>query len=92
MTSLQALVVHASALTTIAHGLPVVPVLHMRPVQVVSPYSILRDVDSTATRVIDTVLTITKEAAQLSQQIPYLRGLAGTILEIIKIKEVSNPV
>jgi hypothetical protein len=87
MDPLQALVVHASTLTAIAHGLPVLPVLRLHP-DVVPLHSRLQDVDSTATNVIDTVLTITKEASQISQQVPYLRGLSGAILQIIKIREV----
>jgi hypothetical protein len=86
MDPLQALVLHASALTVIAHGLPVLPVHRLCP-DVVPSDSRLQD-DFTATDVIDTVLTITREASQISQQVPYLRGLSGTILQIIKIKEV----
>jgi hypothetical protein len=37
-----------------------------------------------------TALGITKEVGELLKDIPYIKGVAGTVLQIIKIGDVSN--
>jgi hypothetical protein len=86
MDALQDLQLPASALTFTPDGQPLAPPAS-HPV-VIPPLSTLENVDSTATNLVDTILTIVKEVSQIFQHLPYIKGLSGVILQIIRIKEV----
>ena len=47
---------------------------------------------STVSNTVEDVLKITKEASDLFKGVPYVKALAGVILQIIKIREVRVPV
>jgi hypothetical protein len=87
MDSPQAVVFESSSRTIIAHGLPTVPSTH----SVVLPSTTNQEyVASTATNIVDTVSKIAKEAGEMLKGVPYVKALAGIIIQIIKIREVRE--
>ena len=84
MDLLQTVGLQASWMTTVAHGLPVVPSLPTGiPSTTNSEY-----VTSTTTNIVDTVLKIAKEASELFKNVPYIKAFAGIVIQIINIREV----
>ena len=83
----QAVVLESSSRTMIAHGLPMVPSTH----SVALPSTTHQIyVASTATNLVDTVSGIAKEAGEMLKGVPYVKALAGIIIQIIKIREVRE--
>jgi len=56
------------------------------------PVTIQENAASTMSNTVEDVLKITKEASDLFKGVPYVKALAGVILQIIKIREVRVPV
>ena len=88
MDAIQDLQLLALAVTITTHALPVIPCARLA---VVCPLSTQEYVDSMMTNLVDTISTITKEVSLTLQNAPYIRGLSGIILQIIKIREVRSP-
>ena len=87
MNSSQAVVLESSSRTIIAHGRPTVPSTH----SVALPSTTHQEyVVSTGTNIVDTVAKIAKEASEMLKGVPYVKALAGIIIQIIKIREVRE--
>ena len=54
------------------------------------PVTIQGNAASTVSNIVEDVLKITKEASDLFKSVPYVKALAGVILQIIKIREVRG--
>ena len=55
----------------------------------VSPSTNSREVIvSTTTNIVDTVLKLTKVAGEMLKEVPYVKALAGIIVQIIEIRDV----
>ena len=72
----------------VAHGLP-----NMALAPSTRPLELLSATDdeyvvSTTTNLVDTVSKIAKEAGEMLKDVPYVKALAGIIVQIIKIREV----
>ena len=73
----------------VAHGLPV-PVVPPAP-SVAIPSATNREyIKSTARNTIDTVTKIAKEASDTFKNVPYIKGIAGIVIQIITIREVRE--
>jgi hypothetical protein len=87
MNSPQAVVFESSSRTIISHGLPTVPSTHSVALPSITDQEY---VASTATNIVDTVSKIAKEAGEMLKGVPYVKALAGIIIQIIKIREVRE--
>jgi len=45
-------------------------------------------IESTTTNMVDTVSKIAKEVGEIFKDVPYIKAVAGIIVQIIKIREV----
>jgi len=69
-----------------AHGIPVVPPAPFA----ISSATDREYIESTTTNIIDTVSKIAKEAGKMFKDVPYIKALAGIVIQIISIKEVRE--
>jgi len=72
--------------TMVAHGIPEVPPAALA----ISSTTDGDYIESTATTVVDTVLTIAKEASETFKNVPYIKAFAGIVIQIIRIREVRE--
>ena len=87
MNSPQAVVLESSSRTIIAHELPTVPSTHSVALPSTTHQAY---VAPTATNLVDTVAKIAKETGEMLKGVPYVKALAGIIIQIIKIREVRE--
>ena len=85
MNALQVLHLQASLMTMIAHGLPAVP---STPLPTMLSPDLRQRLDATTKGAIDTILNVAKEAGGLLKDVPYVKAVAGTVVQIIQMKEV----
>ena len=90
MDPVQNVGLQASWMTMVAHGVPrAVPGLQVPSIAI--PSATNREyVGSTTTNIVDTTLKIAKEASGTFQNVPYIKALAGIIIQIISIREVRE--
>jgi hypothetical protein len=70
-----------------AHGVPVVP----PSPSIAIPLPTNREyVEFTTTNIVDIVLKIAKEASDTFKHVPYIKGFAGIVIQIISIREVRE--
>jgi hypothetical protein len=87
MDPLQTVGLQASWMTTVAHGVPVVPPAP----SIAIPSTTNREyVEFTTTSIVDTVLKIAKEASDTFKNVPYIKAFAGIVIQIITIREVRE--
>ena len=87
MDPLQTVGLQASWMTMVAHAVPVVP---PAPSVATSSTTNREYIESTTTNIVDTVLKITKEASETFKDVPYIKALAGILIQIISIREVRE--
>jgi hypothetical protein len=87
MDPLQTVVLQASWMTMVAHGIPVLPPASSF---VTSSTTNREYIESTATNIADTVLKIAQEASKMFTNVPYITGIAGIVIQIISIREVRE--
>ena len=82
----QTRLVQASFATMIAHGRSIAPFTRH---STVSPSTNSREfIASTTTNIADTVFRLAKDAGEILRDIPYVKALAGIIVQIIQIRDV----
>ena len=74
-------------MTMVAHGMPVVP---PTPPCTLSSTTNREYIESTTTNLVDTVLKIAKEASEMFKNVPYIKAVAGIVIQIISIREVRE--
>ena len=47
-------------------------------------------VESTATNIVDTALNIVQDASAMFKNVPYIKAIAGLVIQIIRIREVRE--
>ena len=88
MDPVQTIVLQASWMTMVAHGIPMVP---PAPSIAIGPSTTNREyIESTTTNTVDTVLKIAKEASDMFKTVPYIKAFAGIVIQIISIREVRE--
>ena len=85
MNALQVLRLQASLMTMVAHGLPALP---STPLPTTLSPNLRERLDNTTTSAIDTILKVAKEAGGVLKDVPYVKAVAGTVVQIIQMKEV----
>ena len=82
----QTRLVQASFATMIAHGRSIAPFTRH---STVSPSTNSHEsIASTTTNIADTVLRLAKDAGEILRNVPYVKALAGIIVQIIQIRDV----
>jgi hypothetical protein len=71
----------------VAHAVPVVP---PAPSVATSSTTNREYIGSTTTYMVDNILKITKEASETFKDVPYIKALAGILVQIISIREVRD--
>ena len=83
----QTVGLQASWMTMVGHRVPVVPPAS----SIANPSTTnFEYVESTTTNIVDTVLKLAKEASETFKNIPYIKALAGIVIQIINIREVQK--
>jgi len=86
MHTVQTRSLQASFATTVAHGRSTL--LFTRHLTVSPSTNSRESIASTTTNIVDTVLKLAKDAGGILKDVPYLKALSGTIVQIIEIRDV----
>ena len=88
MDPFQSVGLQSSWMSMVAHGVPgVVP---PAPSIVIASTTNREYVESTTTNIVNTVLNIAKDASEMFKNVPYIKALAGIVIQIISIREVRE--
>jgi hypothetical protein len=89
MDPVQSRITQASFVTIVAHANAVVP-LTSYPTVTPPAAGLREDITSTTTDIADTTLKLAKEVGEMLRDVPYVKALAGIILQIIAIRDVGQ--